>query len=399
MSAPAAAATTAGPLVITNIGTLVSGVLSAPLIDGDTIVVEGGRITGIGRAGDLSLPDPASVIDAGGATVMPGMADNHVHPVFGDFTPRQTTVSWIESCLHGGVTTMYSAGEPHLPGRSNTPAGVKALALLAHLSFDNARPSGVKVHAGAVLLEPGLVEQDFEDLARAGCRLVGEIGISGVKDPAEAAQMTRWAQAREMKVMVHTGGASIPGSGVIGADFVIEVQPDVAGHVNGGPTSLGLTDVVSILDRSDARIEIVHNGNITMLGKIVALARERGELHRVVAGTDCPAGSGVQPLGMLRVIASAASLGLIDGPTSVALATGNVADLHGDSNGRLAVGAEADLLVVDAPLGSQAKTAMAAMEIGDTLAVAFAIIDGAIVVSKSRNTPPPMRTITFTAAG
>ena len=398
MSATAAAPTSSKPLVIVNIGTLVSGILGAPLLDGDTLVVQDGIITAIGRAGDLQIPDGVAVIDAGGATVMPGMADNHVHPVFGDFTPRQKTVDFIESCLHGGVTTMYSAGEPHLPGRPTTPAGVKALALLAHLSFDNARPSGVKVHAGAVLLEPGLVEQDFEDLAQAGCRLVGEIGISGVKDPTEAAQMTRWAQARQMKVMVHTGGASIPGSGVIGADFVIEVQPDVAGHVNGGPTSLGIDDVVAILERTDARIEIVHNGNITMLGRIVDLARERNELHRVVAGTDCPAGSGVQPLGMLRVMASAASLGLIDGPTAVALATGNVADLHSDVNGRLAVGAEADLLVVDAPLGSQAKTAMEALEIGDTLALAFAIIDGVIVVSKSRNTPPPMRSITFTAA-
>jgi enamidase len=251
----------------------------------------------------------------------------------------------------------------------------------------------VKVHAGAVLLEPGLQEEDFEDLARAGCRLVGEIGISGLKDPAEAARMTRWAQARDMRVMVHTGGASIPGSGVIGADFVVEVQPDVAGHVNGGPTSLGLADVVRILDETDARVEVVHNGNIAMLGAIVNLVRERGELHRLVAGTDCPAGSGVQPLGMLRVIASMASLGSIDGAAAVAVATGNVADLHGDPNGRIAVGAEADLLVVDAPLGSQAGNALEAVEIGDTLAVAVAVVDGAVVVTTSRNTPPPSRPI------
>ena len=74
-------------------------------------------------------------------------------------------------------------------------AGAKALAILAHRAFVNLRPSRVKVHAGAVLLEHGLVEADFDDLAAAGCRLVGEIGISGVKDPAIAAQMTRWAQA------------------------------------------------------------------------------------------------------------------------------------------------------------------------------------------------------------
>ena len=102
---------------------------------------------------------------------------------------------------------------------------MKALAILAHKAFANLRPSGVKVHAGAVLLEPGLTEADFREMAAAGVTLVGEIGISGVKDAAVAAEMTRWAQSCGMRVMVHTGGASIPGSGIVGADFVVQVQP------------------------------------------------------------------------------------------------------------------------------------------------------------------------------
>ena len=47
---------------------------------------------------------------------MPGLIDSHAHPVFGDFTPRQQTQNFIESGLHGGVTTVISAGEVHLPG-------------------------------------------------------------------------------------------------------------------------------------------------------------------------------------------------------------------------------------------------------------------------------------------
>ena len=385
-----------GEIVFTNIGTLVSGILDTPLLDADTVVVRDGVIQFVGMRADAEFEQHASTIDVGGATLMPGLHDNHVHPVIGDWTPRQKTTDFIDSCLHGGVTTMLSAGEPHVPGRPTDAAGVKALAILAHKSFANLRPSGVKVHAGAVLLEHGLVEQDFDDLAAAGCTLVGEIGISGVKDPAVAAQMTRWAQARNMKVMVHTGGASIPGSGVIGADFVAEVQPDVAGHVNGGPTSLSLADVVRILETTTARIELVHNGNITTLGAITNLARERDELHRVVVGTDCPAGSGVQPLGVLRVLASMASLGGIAPEQAVATATGNVAALHGLNRGVIRVGAEADLVVADCPLGSQARDALGALAIGDTLAVAITMIDGAVMYTKSRNTPPATRTITFT---
>jgi enamidase len=334
-------------------------------------------------------------IDAAGATVLPGLCDNHVHPVIGDYTPRQRQSDFIDSSLHGGVTTMISAGEPHTPGRPTDPAGVKALTILAHKSFAKLRPSGVKVHAGAVMLEPGLTEADFTEMAAAGVRLVAEIGISGVKDPDEAATMTRWAQARGMRVMVHTGGASIPGSGVIGADFVVKVRPDVAGHTNGGPTALPLSDVERILEETSAMIEVVHNGNVKAAGAVARLAADRGELHRVVIGTDSPAGSGVQPLGILRVMSWVASLGDVPPEAAVAMASGNIAKLHGLNTGVIEVGREADLVVVDAPLGSQAGDALGALAIGDTLAVATAIIDGTWRFTKSRNTPPPTRPITF----
>jgi enamidase len=382
-------------LLIRNIGMIVTGDVDAPLADGDTIVVRDGVIASVGAAASADGSGIASVIDAGGATVSPGFCDDHTHPVLGDFTPRQLQVDFIDSYLHGGTTTMISAGEPHTPGRPTDPAGVKALAILAHGSFANLRPSGVKVHAGAVLLEPGLTEDDFAEMAAAGVVLVGEIGISGVKDPDVAAEMTRWAQARGMRVMVHTGGASIPGSGIVGADFVVAVRPDVAGHVNGGPTALPLDQVERILDETSARVEVVHNGNVKAAGEVAALVAQRGELGRLVVGTDSPAGSGVQPLGMLRTVSWIASLGGVDAAQAIAAATGNVAALHDLNTGRVSVGREADLLVMDTPLGSQAGDALGALAIGDTPAVATAIIDGMPRFTKSRNTPPPVRTISF----
>lgn len=383
-------------LVISNIGTIVTGDIEAPIADGDTIVCRDGVIAYVGAWADANTEGVRKTIDAAGATVIPGLHDNHIHPVIGDYTPRQRQVDFIESCLHGGVTTMISAGEPHTPGRPTDPVGVKALAILAHKSFANLRPAAVKVHAGAVMLEPGLTEQDFVEMAAAGVRLVAEIGISGVKDPQEAAAMTRWAQAEGMRVMVHTGGASIPGSGVIGADFVVEVQPDVAGHVNGGPTALPLTDVERILEETSAHIELVHNGNVKAAADVARLAAEKGDLSRIVLGTDSPAGSGVQPLGILRVMSWVASLGGIPPELAVAMATGNVAGLHRLATGIIATGREADLAIVDTPLGSQAADALGALAIGDTLAVAAAVIDGTWRFTKSRNTPPATRPISFT---
>ncbi len=385
-------------LVIRNIGTIATGDIASPLIEGDTLVVRQGRIAFVGPWADADTDGIDVTIDAAGASVIPGLCDNHVHPVLGDYTPRQRTIDFIDSALHGGVTTMMSAGEPHTPGRPTDPVGVKALTILAHKSFQNLRPSGVKVHAGAVLLEPGLTEDDFAEMAEAGVRLVAEIGISGVKDPVAAAEMTRWAHANGMKVMVHTGGASIPGSGVIGADFVIAVQPDVAGHTNGGPTALPLSDVERILEETSARIEIVHNGNVKAAADVAALAVERNEQDRVVIGTDSPAGSGVQPLGVLRVMSWVAALGGVDPENAVAMATGNTAALHQLDIGMITKGRPADLAVVDAPLGSQASEALDALSIGDTLAVAAVVIDGSVRLTKSRNTPPPMRPISFHGA-
>jgi enamidase len=381
-------------LRLTNIGTIVSGDVDAPLVAGDTVVVRDGTIAYVGdAAGAPPATAGEGTIDAGGATVIPGLIDNHVHPVLGDFSPRQRVLDFIDSCLHGGVTSMISAGEPHTPGRPKDRAGTKALAILAARSFANARPGGVKVLAGAVILERGLTEADFDEMAEAGVQLVGEIGLSAVCTPEEAGPMVRWAQARGMRVAMHTGGVSIPGSNAIGADLVCAIRPDVASHVNGGPTRLPLADVERILAETDCFVEVVHCGNTLAAKETAELVRRLGLERRLLLGTDMPSGTGVVPLGMLRTIAWVSALGGIPPAVAVALATGNTARLHRLNRGVVAPGREADLVVVDAPIGSPATTALEAFATGDTPAVAAVVVDGAIKAGTSRNTPPAQRTV------
>ena len=104
-------------LAILNVGLILSGMLEEPMLDGDCIVAQGGVITAVGRAKDVDIDDADILIDAKGTAVAPGLIDSHVHPVAGDWTPRQNQIGWIDSCLNGGVTTMISAGEVHTPGR------------------------------------------------------------------------------------------------------------------------------------------------------------------------------------------------------------------------------------------------------------------------------------------
>lgn len=385
----------AEPLLLTNIGTLLSGDVDQPLIEADAVLVEGGRIAAVGATSDLAGSAP--VLDVAGATVSPGLIDDHVHPVVGDHTPRTSQSGYLEGFVHGGVTSVISAGEVHTPGRPKDRAGTKALALLAHKAYSAVRPGGARVHAGALLLEDGLVEEDFAELAAHGVHLVGEIGISGVQDVDTAAEMTRWAQAAGMTVMVHVGGKSVATSRTIDGDFCVKVQPDVAGHVNGGPTAASVEDVERILDGTDAFVELVFNGNTRAARDVAELLVARGELHRLVLGSDSPAGQGVAPSAIWRTMAWICALGGVPAPVAVATATGNTARARRVEGGRVEVGAVADLLVSDAPDGSHATDACSAIELGDTPAVAAVVIDGEVVVRKSRNTAPPKRPPRFPA--
>ena len=279
-------------LVVRNIGLLISGDLAKPILDADTIVAEGGRIVAVGKAADVDCGGATVVVDAKGTTVTPGLIDSHVHPVFGDWTPRQSQLGWIDSCMNGGVTMMVSAGEVHLPGRPKDIVGLKALAITAQRAFSSFRPGGVKVLAGAPVVEHGMVEQDFKDLADAGVTLLGEIGLGGVKQGAEARQMVAWARKYGIGSTIHTGGPSIPGSGLIDRDVVMEADADVIGHINGGHTALPLDQIRDLCADTTRAIEIVHNGNEKAALHALHIAREIGQLDRVILGTDAPAGSG-----------------------------------------------------------------------------------------------------------
>lgn len=385
--AHAAVGPTRGSLGIHNIGKFVTGDLRHPTADASALLIMDGKIAAIGGQEILSGVRVDHTIDARGLTAAPGLIDNHVHPVLGDWTPRQRMFDFIESSLHGGVTTMISAGEVHTPGRPRDPVGAKALAIAAAKAFHNARPGGVKVHAGAVMLEQGMTEKDFAEMAEAGVRLVGEIGLSSV-DPMEAAPYVRWAQAYGMKCTIHTGGSSIPGSTVVAADHVLACGADIAAHINGGPTGMSPADVKRLVRESNVALEIVQCGNQRNVLITMEEALSSGALHRVVVGTDMPSGTGVIPLGILRTLAHVASMTEVAPEVAWALATGNTARLHGLNTGVLEVGREGDVLLIDTPYGSIAEDALGALAIGDVPALALAIVDGIIRVNRSRNTPP-----------
>lgn len=385
-------------IAVVNLGDSEVGDCSA--LAGDALIIEDDEFAWIGGSEAVTPSDHEAVIDAGGGTALPGLIDSHVHVTFGDYTPRQRTVGFLESYLHGGTTTVVSASEVHVPGRPKDPTGVKALAIAAQRCFSEYRPAGVTVHAGSVILEPGLEPDDFIELFDAGVRHA-KAGFGAVQTPADYVPLVRAAKAAGLTVMSHTGGGSIPGSASkIDADALLAMRPHVAGHVNGGPTALTPEENRRLVEEGDGiALQIAHAGNLSSAIQIVNQALERDAFGRVLISTDTPTGSGVISLGMLRCMAELSSLSDLTPRQAIAAATGNVADVYEFDSGRLKLGRPADLLIADAPTGSRAKTALDALAIGDLPAIGVAITSGEIRFERSRNTPAPSRPISVKRPG
>jgi enamidase len=378
-------------LAIVNIGKIISGDWRAPFAPGSAILAEDGLIGQVGEIGRAAFDSCDVVIDAAGSIAIPGLIDSHVHVTFGDYTPRQKTVGFLESYVHGGVTTSISASEVHVPGRPKDRAGVKALAIAALKSFESYRPGGMRVHAGAIILEPGLTRDDFAELKDQSVWLA-KAGFGAFETPYDYADQIAWANELGMVTLVHTGGSSIPGSSGIWADHLLKLRPKVSFHTNGGPIAMPDADYERLVHESDIALQVCTAGNLRTTLLTAALLVQANAFDRLLIATDTPTGSGVMPLGMFYTISHLSSLGGIAPEQAIAAATGNNAAVYGLNSGIIAAGRDADLVLIDACAGGSRDDALSALANGDIPAVSAVIANGApCFVGRSRNTPAAIR--------
>lgn len=96
-----------GTVALTGARILTMAGEGAGAIENGTIVIEGDRIVAVGPADSVSVPSGATVIDASGKTIMPGLVDAHAHGPqgTGDLVPQQ---NWsLVQNLAMGVTTIH----------------------------------------------------------------------------------------------------------------------------------------------------------------------------------------------------------------------------------------------------------------------------------------------------
>ena len=378
-------------ILIKKIGTFVTGKLESPLRQADSIFIKDGIVQAIGNGLNQAADQ---VIDANGITAIPGLIDSHSHPSIGEYTPAQNSLGWITNYMHGGVTALISAGELHLPGLPLPPDARTALsvAIVTKRCYDNLRPSGVKVHAGTLLLVPGLGEKDFDEIASLGIKLVKFIFYDYSLLPnGEAERYVRWAHARGIKVKIHSGGVSRSGvSQVAGWEIITTLKPDIIGHITGGPIPMPEEEMIRIANETDCFMEICTSGNYRLALSLARAVKANGNYHRVLIGTDTPGGTGVVPRGILREIAFISSVGDVAPEKSICMATGNVGRAHDLNLGILEEDRPADLVLLHKITGSVAKDALDSFAKGDLPGISYVIIDGEIrVAGRSQQTPPP----------
>ena len=379
--------------IVANIGELFTGDIAAPISAARAMLIEDGVIRAFDPPAETICD---AVLDARGGAVLPGLVDGHVHPVFGEWTPTQDAIGWIGNYLHGGTTSMVSAGELHTPGldyANLTPDLVTALAEVTRATTGRVRWSGVKLYAGTVLLVPGMSEAHFDRLARAGVVFAKFLFYPLSADRAEAQRYVRWAHERGIRVKVHTGGVSRSGlSQMCGYDILKWLEPDIAAHVSGGPIPMSDKDLERTIDDTEFALEICSSGNERSTLLAARRLRESGRLDRLTLGTDTPGGTGVIPRGMLRNICYLAAVCEVTPGEAIAIATGNTAKAHGLGVGVLRPGAPADLVVAAPIEGSTGTTLTQSIAHGDLPGISYVLVDGTVVVDgRSRQTPPPAR--------
>jgi imidazolonepropionase-like amidohydrolase len=215
---------------ITN-ATLIDGTAGDPVARA-TVLVEEGRIIRAGAG--IEPPRGADVIDAAGATVMPGMIDCHVHMLFhpASLQERLLTPATLQvfygarnalDTLDAGVTTVRDAGM--------TPQGFKmaidrglipgprmkiAVAILSQSGGhgDSTMPSGVRTRPSwgpewpdNIADGPDEVRKAVRELLRAGADFIKLCSTGGVLSPADEPGHTQFTP-EEIAVMVEEARAA-----------------------------------------------------------------------------------------------------------------------------------------------------------------------------------------------
>jgi imidazolonepropionase-like amidohydrolase len=209
--APAAAS---GVTAITGASVLGAGGAAVP---DAVIVLEGSRIARVGPRATTTVPSAATIVDARGKFVVPGLADMHNHLQSGSFRLQQNTGINLTVLLAYGVTTVF-----------NPSISLANLAALKTTTASDTSPTPRVFGTGPIITVKGdqfgagvdAPTPETPDEARATIARLAAAGVAGIKvsrddlswaakqrmplmKPDVLAALVNEAHARQLKVFAH----------------------------------------------------------------------------------------------------------------------------------------------------------------------------------------------------
>jgi len=212
------------------------------VIEDGVVVVTGDSIVGVGRNGELRVPDGARVIDARGKTIMPGIVDAHAHSANfgGGVIPQQNWAYYAN--LAFGITTM------HDPSATNEFVFSQAELVKA------GRMVGPRVFSTGTILYGA--DGDFKvvvngiDDARSSLRRMKALGAFSVKSynqPRRDQRQQINQAARELGLLVvEEGGSTFSHNMTMVLDGVTGVEHNI-------PIAPLYRDVIELMAQTDVR--------------------------------------------------------------------------------------------------------------------------------------------------
>ena len=373
--------------------------------DDQTLVISGGKIAAVGPSRDVAVPAGSEIRDLHEHTVLPGLVMLHEHLSYGGgpdrLSFRDQPFSAPRLFLAFGVTTIREAGGP---SNAYTWLNLKRLIDAGHTVGPEMFVSGPPIHAGPLdagrgmlLLAAAKRVTDANDARRHVAHWASE-GVSSFKvhEPIEAwalAAVIDEARKHRLPVLGHLGPVTCLEAAKLGIDFIehgIESCETDLRSPNGETivdpdapkardliralvaTRVTITETPIDAPTSDEELEVLHpaareyymkgasakvkpfgffspetldNPRRGKPGLSVAFARAGG---RVVVGSDTggvPRIPGFANLKSLRLLHEELGFTPLE---AIQIATSNGAAALGIANrtGSIAVGKEADLLVV-----------------------------------------------------
>jgi len=333
------------------------------------VVIDGGRVAWVGASADAPAADTA--VDAGGAAMIPGFVDSHTHTVFAgdraaEFDARMSGEPYTAGGIRSTVAATRAASEAELAARTQhlldealrsgtTTAEIKSgygldVATERRLLEVASRFTEETTFLGAHVVAPEMADRrgDYVDLVTgemlaAAAPLARWIDVfceEGAFDVDETRRILAAGREAGLAPRLHANQLTMSGAAALG----VEMGAASVDHC----TFLSDEDV-DALAASDTVATFVPGAEFSTRQPYPRIERLRDAGATWAIASDCNPGSSFTSSMPFCIALAVREMGMTPAEAIRAATVGGAAALRRTDVGRIAVGARADLVLLDAP--------------------------------------------------